>query len=233
MAAETSNAQRGMRILLADEHALFREAMRVVLENQPDLTVVAEAGDGLQAISEAERVRPEVALLDTDLPNCNGVRATYLIKERVPECRILVLATQEDQATLIAALEAGATGYLTKDRPLAELIEAARDVYRGETRIPRGMLGALLSRLIVRRREHDVALRRTAQLTRREKEVLALLADGADKHAIAQALVISPQTARTHIQNVLAKLRVHSRLEAVALVRRNGILEDLVVKSDA
>lgn len=232
MAAETPNAQRGMRILLADEHALFREAMRVVLENQPDLTVVAEAGDGLQAISEAERVRPEVALLDTDLPNCNGVRATYLIKERVPECRVLVLATQEDQATLIAALEAGATGYLTKDRPLAELIDAARDVYRGETRIPRGMLGALLSRLILRRREQDVALRRTAQLTKREKEVLALLADGADKHAIAQALVISPQTARTHIQNVLAKLRVHSRLEAVALVRQNGILEDLA-RSDA
>ncbi len=233
MDLKESNPQSGIRILLADEHALFREAMRVVLENQTDLEVLAEAGDGLQAISEAERVRPDVALLDADLPNCNGVRATYLIKERVPECRVLVLATHEDQAQLIAALEAGATGYLTKDRPLAELIDAARDVHRGETRIPRGMLGALLSRLIVRRREQDVALRRTAQLTKREKEVLALLADGADKHAIAQALVISPQTARTHIQNVLAKLRVHSRLEAVALIRQNGILEDLVVRSDA
>ena len=233
MELKEATHQPPIRILIADEHALFREAMRVVLENQADLKVLAEAGDGLNAISEAERTRPDVALLDADLPNCNGVRATYLIKERVPECRILVLATHENQAQLIAALEAGATGYLTKDRPLAELIEAARDVYRGETRIPRGMLGALLSRLIVRRREQDVALRRTAQLTKREKEVLALLADGADKHAIAQALVISPQTARTHIQNVLAKLRVHSRLEAVALIRQNGILEDLVVRSDA
>src|SRR5919106_687622 len=148
-----------VRILLADGQSLFREAVKVVLESESDVEVVAEARDGL---------------------------------------------------------EAGASGYLTKESPLAELIDAARAIHRGETLIPRRMLGALLARLIRRRREQDEALRRMSKLTRREKEVLALLAGGGDNDAIAQALVISPQTARTHIQNVLGKLGVHSRLEAAA-----------------
>jgi len=218
----------GVRILLADEQSLFREAVKVVLGNEDDLEVVAEARDGVQAVSEAERVRPDVALIDAGLPNCDGVSATALIRERVPECRILVLAGEEDHRTLIDALEAGASGYLTKECPLGELIEAARAVHRGEILIPPRMLGPLLRGLISRRRDQDEALRKMSRLTRREREVLALLAEGADNDGIAQTLVISPQTARTHIQNVLGKLGVHSRLEAAAFVRQNDILEDLV-----
>jgi DNA-binding NarL/FixJ family response regulator len=221
------DAHEKVRILLADGQSLFREAVKVVLESESDVEVVAEARDGLQAVAEAERLRPDVALLDVNLPNCDGVRATALIKERVPECRVVVLANEEDQRTLVDAVEAGASGYLTKESPLAELIDAARAIHRGETLIPRRMLGALLARLIRRRREQDEAIRRMSRLTRREKEVLALLAGGADNDAIAQALVISPQTARTHIQNVLGKLGVHSRLEAAAFVMQNGILDEL------
>lgn len=217
-----------IRILLADSQSLFREAVRVVLESEPGLEVVAEAGDGLEAVSEAERTRPNVALVDLNLPNCDGIRASFLIGEQVPECRVLVLADEEDERALVDAVEAGASGYLTKESPLAELIEAARAVHGGETLIPRRMLGPLLARLIQRRREQDGALRKTAQLTRREREVLAKLAEGADNDTIAQALVISPQTARTHIQNVLTKLGVHSRLEAAAFVVQNGILQELV-----
>jgi DNA-binding NarL/FixJ family response regulator len=216
-----------IRILLADGQSLFREAMRVVLESEPDLEVVAEAADGLEAVSLAEESRPNVALVDVHLPNCDGVRATFLITERVSDCRVCVLATEEDEAMLVDAVEAGATGYLTKESPLAELIEAARALHAGETLIPKRLLGPLLSRLIQRRREQDDALRRASRLTRREREVLALLAEGADNDHIAQALVISPQTARTHIQNVLTKLGVHSRLEAAAFVVQNGIMEDL------
>src|SRR5918996_1911071 len=216
-----------VRILLADGQSLFREAVKVVLESESDVGVVAEARDGLQAGAGAERLRPDVALLDVNLPNCDGVRATALIKERVPECRVVLLANEEDQRTLVEAVEAGASGYLTKESPLAELIEAARAVHSGETLIPRRMLGPLLARLIQRRREQDGALKKTARLTRREREVLAMLAEGADNDAIAQALVISPQTARTHIQNVLNKLGVHSRLEAAAFVIQNGILGEL------
>jgi DNA-binding NarL/FixJ family response regulator len=219
---------RQVTILLADGHSLFREAVKAALESQGDLTVVAEAGDGHEAVSEAERTKPDIALLDLHLPNCNGIRTALLVRDRVPDSRVVVLATEEDQESLVEAVEAGASGYLTKECPLSELIDAARAISNGETLIPKHMLGALLSRLILRRRQQDAALRQMARLTKREKEVLALLAHGADNDAIAQQLVISPQTARTHIQNVIGKLGVHSRLEAAAFVLQNGIHDDLV-----
>jgi DNA-binding NarL/FixJ family response regulator len=217
-----------VRIVLAHEQSLFREAVRVVLEREPDLHVVTEARDGLQAVAEAERTTPDLALLDVDLPNCDGVRAAGLIRQRVNECRVLLMDREEDQATLVAGLEAGASGYMTESSPMSDLIDATRAIHRGETLIPQTMLGPLIARLIGHRREQDDALRRAAALTRREKEVLALLAGGCDNGGIAQALVISPQTARTHIQNVLTKLDVHSRLEAAMLVSQNGLLKELV-----
>jgi two-component system NarL family response regulator len=217
-----------IRVLLADEHALFREAVKMVLDGEPDITVVAEARDGLRAVSEAERLTPHVALIDAGLPNCDGVRATQLIGKRVASCRVLVLASGEDLNLLEAAIRAGARGFLTKERPLDELIAAARALHRGETLVPPLMLGGLLARLTRRVREQDDAIRRIARLTRREKEVLALLAEGADNEGIAQRLVVSPQTARTHIQNVLSKLDVHSRLEAAMFVTQNALLDELV-----
>jgi DNA-binding NarL/FixJ family response regulator len=218
----------GLKILLAEEQSLFREAVKVALSSQDDFLVVSEARDGLQAVSEADRTRPNVALVDAYLPNCDGVRATRLIKEAVPECRVLLLlANEEDHRTVVKGLEAGASGFVTKEAPLSELIDAARAIHRGETLVPPQMLGALLSQLIQRRREQDGAIRRMARLTRREREVLARLAEGADSDGIAQILVISPETARTHIQNVLSKLGVHSRLEATAFVIHNGLLDEL------
>ncbi|MEO8424605.1 MAG: response regulator transcription factor, partial [Actinomycetota bacterium] len=169
----------------------------------------------------------DVALLDADLPNCDGIRATQQISVRVPDCKVIVFSGQEDEQILVRALEAGASGYLSKGSPLAHLIDATRAVHRGEALVPPRMLGALLQRLILRRRERDGALRQMATLTRREREVLAYVAQGADNDMIAQHLVISPETARTHIQNVLGKLGVHSRLEAAAFVTQNGLLDDL------
>ncbi|TMK15683.1 MAG: response regulator transcription factor [Actinobacteria bacterium] len=217
-----------VRVLLAEEQSLFREAMRIALESQDDIEVVAEAKDGLLSVTEAERSRPDVAFLDAGLPNCDGVRAAAMIRERVPECKTIILAAEDDLKTLIDGLEAGATGFLSKDSPLAELIEAARLVHQGETIVPRRMLGGLLARLIRRKREQDHAIRRMGRLTRREREILVLLSRGADNHIIARELVISPETARTHIQKVLGKLGVHSRLEAAAFVLQNGITDELV-----
>ena len=118
-----------VRILLADEQSLFREAVRVVLESEPDLRVVAEARDGAQALAEAERLEPDVALVDAGLPNTDGLQATSEIRARVPGCRVLVLGTQEDDLlTLVGALESGATGYLTKDNSPSVLLEAIRKV---------------------------------------------------------------------------------------------------------
>jgi len=216
-----------IRVLLADEQSLFRDAVKVVLSSEEDLLVVGEAGDGVQAVAEAERAHPNVALVDANLPNGDGIRATQQISLRVPDCRVIVFSAQEDEHVLVQALEAGASGYLSKGSALVDLIAATRAVHRGDALVPPRMLGALLQRLIQRRRERDEALRRMAKLTRREREVLALLAQGADNDGIAQRLVISPETARTHIQNVLGKLEVHSRLEAAAFVVQNGILDDL------
>lgn len=214
-----------VRVLLADAHSLFREALSAALAGQPDLAVVAEAEDGLEAVGEATRMEPEVAVLDADLPNCEGVRAARLIRERVPGCRVVLLASEEEQDTLADAIDAGVNAYLTKASPLADLVDAIRAVHRGDTLVPARMLGGLLDRLVNRRREQSDAVRRMGRLTPREREVLALLAQGGDNDSIARDLVISPQTARTHIQNVLVKLGVHSRLEAAAVAIRNGLLD--------
>jgi two-component system NarL family response regulator len=223
-----TDGQGTIRILLADQHALFREAVRSGLEGERDLQVVGEARNGPEAVSEAERSLPDVAVIDADLPITNGVHTTTLVREQVPHCRVLVLSATEDYRRLTEVLDAGASGYLTKEAPLAELVNAIRAVHGGDTLVPPRMLGPLLTSLLRRRREQDQAHSRIAQLTRREREVLALLAEGADNEGIARALVISPQTARTHIQNILGKLSVHSRLEAAAFVTQNGILRDLV-----
>jgi DNA-binding NarL/FixJ family response regulator len=222
------DGNQSISILLADSHSLFREAVKAVLQAEPDLSVVAEARDGQQAALEAQVHRPDVALIDVELSNCDGIRATSMIVQSVENCRVIVVADEEDEAILARAVEAGASGYLTKECPMTELISATRAVHRGETLIPSHLLGGLLARLIRRRREQDAAYHRIARLTRREREVLRLLANGADNDAIGQALVISPQTARTHIQNVLSKLEVHSRLEAAAFVMRSSILDELV-----
>lgn len=220
-----------MRILLADEQSLFRDALHVVLEAESDFRVVADVGDGLLAVAEAARTRPDVAILHAVLPNCDGISAITLIKERVPECKVLVVTDEEDQRALVDALEAGANGYLTKESPVSELIDAVRTVYRGEALVPSRMLGRLFDGLIRHKRDQDAAIRLMSRLTRREREVLALLAEGAGNEAIAGALIISPETARTHIQNVLLKLGVHSRLEAATFVMQNGILDHLVLSS--
>jgi len=217
-----------IRIMIADQHGLFREALRRGLETQQDLRVVGEARNGPEAVSEVERTVPHVAIIDLDLPIMDGAGTTTLIRERSAECRVLILGTTEDYRRLIEVLDAGATGYVTKEAPLVDLIHAARAGNRGETLIPQNVIGPLLTALLRRKRELDGAHARIARLTRRERQVLVLLADGGDNRSIARMLAISPQTARTHIQNILAKLSVHSRLEAAAFVTQNRIHPDLV-----
>jgi DNA-binding NarL/FixJ family response regulator len=142
---------------------------------------------------------------------------------------VLVLTSEEELAPLIDALRAGATGYLTKETSLDELVDAAKAVAKGEVAVPPQMLGELLTTLVQQGgKKTDDSIMTLSKLTRRERQVLALLADGSDKDAIAVALAISPQTARTHVQNILAKLGLHSRLEAAAFARKHPILKQFV-----
>jgi DNA-binding NarL/FixJ family response regulator len=215
------------RVLLADDQSLFRQAVRIALEHEDDLIVAADAGDGRQAVAEAQLARPDVALLGASLRGCDGIKATEMIREHLPTCQVIVVGDEPDEDCLIAALDAGAIGYITKESPLLELIEAIRTVRRGEILVPHGMLGPLLFRLIRNRRQVDEAVRQLSRLTPRERQVLMLLAEGANNDSIATALVISPQTARTHIQNVIGKLGVHSRLEAAMFAMQNGVIDHL------
>jgi DNA-binding NarL/FixJ family response regulator len=220
-----------IRVLLADEQALFREAVKIVLEAHRDISVVAQARGALDAGEEAERTRPDIALVDGDLSNLTVGELIRRTKSIVPECGVVLLSARADLGTLVASMEAGASGYLTKDVSLDQLVEATRAVHRGETLVPSKMLGPLLGRLIHRGRAEDEATRKLSRLTKREREVLALMMRGADNAVIAQALTISPETAGTHIQNILGKLGLHSRLEAVAFVSGNGIVNRLVQAS--
>jgi DNA-binding NarL/FixJ family response regulator len=213
-------------VFIADSKPLFGDAARAEFDARPDLCVVGVATDGVRAVGDIDRLRPDIAIVDVDLPNCDGIRATKLIRERTPT-KVVFVADGHDDGLLLEAVHAGATGYITRESPLEALIEAARAVARGEAAIPPRMLPALLAGLVRRRREQEIAMRVTGALTRREREILLLLADGADNDRIAQTLVISPQTVRTHTQNLLRKLGLHSRVEAAAFVLRNRIGEEL------
>jgi two-component system nitrate/nitrite response regulator NarL len=224
----TIERSTGASVLIAGAQSLFRETMRAVLEREPDLLVVAEAHEVSEVVRQIDRFPPDVVLFDTDLTRGDVALACATVRSRSPRTQILVIAGEESLAALIEALEAGAIGYLSKECPLAELVEAIRSVSRGEMSIPDRMLTPLISQLLKRRRERTDALTRFSRLTRREREVLACLTDGADNDAIARSLVISPETVRTHIQNILAKLGVHSRLEATVFVRRQGLTTELM-----
>jgi two-component system nitrate/nitrite response regulator NarL len=221
-----------MKILLGDAHSLFREAVRGVLERELECEVVCETSSGVVAVNEARRAQPDIAVLDADLLECDGIRATSLIREQVPQCKVLLLSAFEDQASLLSALAAGASGFVAKTSPLSELIAAAKAISSGETIVPKRMLGTLLDGLLHRRRDQDEAIKRMNRLTKREKEVLLYLARGGGNEQIAERLVISRETARTHIQNILNKLGVHSRLEAAALALQNGNLDYLGTDDD-
>lgn len=206
-----------VRVLLVDGQALFRQAVRVSLEEAQDIVVVGEASETEDCIEDVDRLDPDVVLIDAMASRAGAARATALIREHAPNCRVVVLG-EEDAGTLLDVVEAGASGYVTQTSAITDLIETTRAVFRGETQIPHSLLGSLVSGLLARRREEIGNLERLSRLTQREREVLELLSSGANNHGIAQVLSISPETARTHVQNLLAKLGVHSRLEAAAFV---------------
>jgi DNA-binding NarL/FixJ family response regulator len=217
---------RPIRILIADQHSLFRQALRDIFDRETDLRVVADAGNETQTLTEVQRTTPDIVLVDAGLLGPNSTDTIERIRELEPDCRVLVLASAEDGETLAKVIESGAQAYLTKDCALSEVMAAARAVHEGDTLVPPGMLGDLLSRLIRRRRFQEEATSRLSNLSRRERQVLALLAQGGNKESIAQTLVISPETVRTHIQHVLAKLGVHSRLEAASFAIQGGIVPE-------
>jgi len=215
-----------VRLVLADPRRLVREAVAEALVLEHDVQVVASASDPRAAVLQAQRTRPDVvavvgALLGPLSSLCEGIRRAD------PPPRVLVIDGEPDDEALLHAIEAGVDGYLTGDSGLDVVAEAVRALARGESVVPPFMLGPLLRRLIQGHREATQAAEQLVALTPREREVLALLVDGLDDERMADRLVISPETVRTHVQRILRKLDVHSRLEAVALVAQTGLVSRL------
>jgi two-component system, NarL family, response regulator DevR len=207
-----------LRIAVVDDHEMFAESIARVLATQPDLEVVGVARTSAEGAALVEATRPDVAVLDYQLPDADGAEAAARLRAVSPETRVLILTGLADERLLTAAIDAGCAGFLTKDRAVDELVRAVRLVHAGDAYVPPGMLANLLPRL--GRNYRGVG----TDLTPREREVLELLALGLSNQAIAERLVLSVHTVRHHVQNVLAKLGAHSKLEAVATARE-GILK--------
>jgi two-component system NarL family response regulator len=214
------------RVLVVDDKELFRQGLVNLLESRSEVQVVGQAANGLEALEQARRLVPEVILMDIDMPVCDGIRATVLIKKELPRINIIVLTLSEDDKNLYTAIKAGATGYLLKDVTLDELIKGILSVKRGEAVIFPSMAVKLLKEFSQRFEPDEGSgemLNETLGLSEREREVLNLIAAGATNREIAHRLVIAENTAKVHVRNVLDKLHVRNRQQAVALAIKEGL----------
>ncbi len=211
-----------LRVLIADDQPLMRAGFRAVLEATGEMEVVGEAGDGLEAIAAARATRPDVILMDVRMPNLDGIEAI----RRLPTQRILVLTTFGLDEYIVEALRAGASGFITKDVPADELVRAVRVVAAGDALLTPAVTRQLLDR-VARRLPAPVGggPAELAQLTDREREVLELLAQGKSNAEIAQALVVGEATVKTHVSNVLMKLDLRDRVQAVVRAYEVGLVQ--------
>ena len=215
--------QKPIRVLFVEDHQLLADALSAMLAREPDMTVVGVAGSVAEAKTMA-RERVDVALMDYRLPDGTGAEATRAIKARWPLARVVMLTAIKDDETVLESIQAGADGYLTKDRAADDVVQAVRAAYAGETLLPRSVI-LEIARRVAAAKERGDDRKMIEPLTPRELEVLRALTDGLSTPEICERLYIAPNTLRTHVQNIMGKLRVHSKLEAVAFALKNQIVE--------
>jgi len=213
-----------IRVLIADDQALVRSGFRLILQTRPDLEVVGEAADGEQAVRLAHELDPDVILLDIRMPRLDGIEATRTIVASGSRARILVLTTFDLDEYVYGAIRAGASGFLLKDVRPAELIDAIRLVARGNALLGPTLIQRLLTRFGEPSPPEPAPARLPATLTERERETLRLLADGLSNAEIARTLVVSETTVKTHVSNLLRKLGVRDRVQAVIVAYDAGIV---------
>jgi two-component system response regulator NreC len=211
-------------LILADDHAVVRSGLRMLLEAQPDIEIRAEAETGQEAVSKVRSLRPDVILMDIQMPDLNGIEATKLIKKLAPETAVLALTMHEDDQYFFEMLQAGASGYLPKRAAPDELVTAIRTVARGEVFLYPS-LAARLVKDFLKRGIVDQEQEIYSQLTPREREVLILIAEGLSNGEIADKLVISIKTVDRHRENIMRKLNMHNRIELVKYAIRTGLIE--------
>lgn len=212
-----------IRVLLVDDQQLLTGALTRILEREPDIVVVGVAASVAEARAAARRP-VDVVLMDYRLPDGTGAEATRAIKARHPRARVVMLTALADDETILESIQAGADGYLTKDRAVDEVVDAVRAAAAGETLLPRSVI-LDIARRVAAARERNAERPPIEPLTPREFEVLRALAEGRSSREICDRLVIAPNTLRTHVQNIMNKLHVHSKLEAVAFALRHRLIE--------
>ena len=215
-----------IRVLVVDDHALFRRGLQMVLEQEEDIEVVGEAGDGAEAVERAADAVPDIVLMDVRMPKRGGIDACTAIKDAVPSAKIIMLTISDEEADLYDAIKAGASGYLLKEISIEEVAAAIRAVNEGQSLISPSMASKLLTEFAsMIKRTDDRQQVPTPRLTEREMEVLKLVAKGLNNRDIAKQLFISENTVKNHIRNILEKLQLHSRMEAVVYAVREKLLE--------
>jgi len=211
-------AAPSIRVIVCDDHRILAEGVAAVLGAEPDIQVVGIAGSVADVVRQAAEFRPDVVLMDYQLPDGDGVAALMAVKRSHPEVAVVMLTSSADEAVLVAAMEAGCSGYVTKHDGAKVVVDGVRMAASGEVLVSSSMLQLLLPRLSRTRRTVGW------DLTARERQVLDLLADGASTETIANRLYLSANTVRNHAQAILTKLHAHSRLEAVSVAVREGII---------
>ena len=211
------------RILLVDDHLLFRKGLARLLDAQPDFEVVGEAADGLEAVEQTRLLRPELVLMDLRMPNCDGLEATRRIKSQIPGVKVVILTVSDDEQDLTAAVRSGADGYLLKDLLPETLFRQLRGLMAGEAPISRGMTGKLF-RQLAHQGQPVVRPEAASVLSPRECEVLALLVQGRSNQEIGENLGIARNTVKNHLRSILSKLGVRNRAQAAAYAVSQGLV---------
>lgn len=216
-----------VKVLLVDDHTLFRKGLSSLLRRQKGIKVVGEAGSGEEGIRLAQRTRPDVILMDLNMPHRNGIEATRAIRDLLPGARIMMLTVSEDDENLFAAIKAGARGYLLKSIEPEPLVKAIHALTRGEPVVPHAMASKLLTEFSAMANRADRPPEaKTASLTSRETEILQWLAKGQSNKEIAGHLGISDHTVKVHLKNILRKLNMNSRVQAAVYAYREGLMAE-------
>jgi DNA-binding NarL/FixJ family response regulator len=217
-----------IRTMIVDDHALFRRGLEMVLDEEEGIEVVGQASDGSEAVEKAGESLPDVVLMDIRMPRSSGIEACRAMKDVVPSAKIVMLTISDEEEDLFEAIRAGASGYLLKDLPLDEVAETVRAVHGGQSLINPSMAGKLLTEFatLAKRDTEERAQQVPApRLTEREMQVLKLVARGMNNRDIAKELFISENTVKNHVRNILEKLQIHSRMEAVMVAVREKLIE--------
>lgn len=208
-----------IKVMLVDDQIILAEGIKSVLETGGDISVVGVAGDGVQAISMAEKERPDVVLMDIRMPNMNGVAATKKIKEILPDCKIIILTTFDDSDYILSAINVGASGYLLKDIGSTALIDAIHNAYAGDTILPSKIAKKITEAAMMVSSDREIKLKRAFGLSDREAGIAMMILDGFTNRQIASALKLSDGTARNYISTIYLKLGVENRTAAIAKIK--------------